>query len=372
MPDAEPGIAHAVPDLIHKVLSGLRPLPIFGSGEQTRTLTHMDDIADGIVAAMVHPQGCDEDFNVSAREEMTVAEIARVVWEACGEDPDEFELDAPGDASRWTCRGAGPRSRRPASCSAGRPASASARGSSRPWSGCASTTRGSAQGAEGAAGRRRMRARRGDRAGAEHRDHSPQMSDLQTEIQAIVDRETRAWDTQDVELLLGVFHRDMVWPWPSSPDAHDPVEWVWGMGRYDEARWRPIWRELFEAHDLVHNHRETVRIDVSDQGDGAFAVVDVDTLWRRRDDGSDFHWRGRAGKVYSRVAGEWKLIAHTGLLAYPAAARASDRRPPGARRPRRVYLSPPRSPPPRPSRTPSRRAARWAGARRAPSVQAAR
>ena len=48
-PDREPGIAHAVPDLIAKALAGQRPLQIFGSGQQTRTLTHVDDIADGIV-----------------------------------------------------------------------------------------------------------------------------------------------------------------------------------------------------------------------------------------------------------------------------------------------------------------------------------
>jgi nucleoside-diphosphate-sugar epimerase len=93
MPEDEPGIAHAVPDLINKVLSGQRPLPIFGSGEQTRTLTHVDDIADGIVTAMNHPAGENEDFNVSASQEMTVAEIARAVWAACGEDPDAFELE---------------------------------------------------------------------------------------------------------------------------------------------------------------------------------------------------------------------------------------------------------------------------------------
>jgi nucleoside-diphosphate-sugar epimerase len=93
MPDAEPGIAHAVPDLIRKVLSGQRPLQIFGSGEQTRTLTHVDDIADGVVTAMSHPAGVDEDFNISAARELTVAEIARVIWEACGEDPAEFELE---------------------------------------------------------------------------------------------------------------------------------------------------------------------------------------------------------------------------------------------------------------------------------------
>jgi UDP-glucose 4-epimerase len=93
MPEDEPGIAHMVPDVIRKVLSGARPVPIFGSGEQTRTLTHIDDIAGGIVTAMGHPAGENEDFNVSASEERTVAEIARVIWEACGEDPEQFELE---------------------------------------------------------------------------------------------------------------------------------------------------------------------------------------------------------------------------------------------------------------------------------------
>jgi nucleoside-diphosphate-sugar epimerase len=93
LPDDEPGIAHMVPDVIRKVLAGERPLPIFGSGEQTRTLTHVDDIASGIVTATAHPAGENEDFNVSASDERTVAEIARIIWEACGEDPAQFELE---------------------------------------------------------------------------------------------------------------------------------------------------------------------------------------------------------------------------------------------------------------------------------------
>jgi UDP-glucose 4-epimerase len=92
MPDDEPGIAHAVPDLIKKALSGQRPLEIFGKGDQTRTLTHVDDIADGVVTAMAHPAAGNQDFNISASEELTVAEIARIVWEACGQDPAAFEL----------------------------------------------------------------------------------------------------------------------------------------------------------------------------------------------------------------------------------------------------------------------------------------
>jgi UDP-glucose 4-epimerase len=94
MPDPdEPGIAHMVPDVIAKVLDGQRPLQIFGSGRQTRTLTHVDDIADGIVTATASPAGADEDFNISASEELTVAQIAERIWRACGEDPAAFELE---------------------------------------------------------------------------------------------------------------------------------------------------------------------------------------------------------------------------------------------------------------------------------------
>ncbi len=89
----EPGIAHAVPDLIRKVLAGQRPLQIFGSGQQTRTLTHVDDIASGVIAALRSPAGLNEDFNISAASELSVEQIARTVWEACGEDPQAFALE---------------------------------------------------------------------------------------------------------------------------------------------------------------------------------------------------------------------------------------------------------------------------------------
>jgi nucleoside-diphosphate-sugar epimerase len=95
MPEDEPGIAHMVPDVIKKCLAlpDGAPLPIFGDGTQTRTLTHIDDIADGIVTAMGSPNGLLEDFNISASREMTVAEIARVIWEQCGRDPAAFALE---------------------------------------------------------------------------------------------------------------------------------------------------------------------------------------------------------------------------------------------------------------------------------------
>jgi UDP-glucose 4-epimerase len=95
MPEDEPGIAHMVPDVIKKCLQlpAGAALPIFGDGTQTRTITHVDDIADGIVAAMASAAGLREDFNISAAQEMTVAEIAKVIWIACGRPAGEFALE---------------------------------------------------------------------------------------------------------------------------------------------------------------------------------------------------------------------------------------------------------------------------------------
>jgi nucleoside-diphosphate-sugar epimerase len=82
-----------VPDLLRKSFPGVPPLQIFGSGEQTRTLTYVDDIADGIVTATGHERALNEDFNISASEELTVAEIAALCWEAAGNDPADLEVE---------------------------------------------------------------------------------------------------------------------------------------------------------------------------------------------------------------------------------------------------------------------------------------
>jgi len=141
------------------------------------------------------------------------------------------------------------------------------------------------------------------------------MDEIRKQIEEIVNRETRAWDTQDVDLLMTIFHEDMVWPWPRTPQSHDPIDGVIEWGRYDYERWKHGWQNLFDTHQLAHNRREIKKIEVSKEGDGAFAVVDVDTLWRDSS-GRDFHWKGRACKVYTRIGREWKLIMHTGLLDY--------------------------------------------------------
>lgn len=138
---------------------------------------------------------------------------------------------------------------------------------------------------------------------------------VEGEIEEIVGRETRAWDTQDAELLISVFHPDMVWPWPPDARSHDPATWIMVLGRFDRERWRRSFQELFDTHRLVHNRRELVCIVVSKEGDGAFAVVDIDTLWIDSE-GREDRWRGRVCKVYSKVGDVWKMTMHTGVLDY--------------------------------------------------------
>jgi ketosteroid isomerase-like protein len=142
-----------------------------------------------------------------------------------------------------------------------------------------------------------------------------EMHKMISAIQEIIDRETKAWDTQDVELLLSIFHPDMVWPWPPTSDDHDPMNWLLVLGKFDYPRWERFYQQFFQENKLVYNKREIKKIVVSEQGDGAFAVVDIDTLWVNKN-GRDDHWFGRVCKVYAKVKGEWKLTMHTGVLTY--------------------------------------------------------
>ena len=142
------------------------------------------------------------------------------------------------------------------------------------------------------------------------------MNEIELMIQSLVDRETEAWNNQDADSLVSLFHPDMIWPWPRDEHQHDPAQWEFPQGRFNKKRWKESWEELFRTHQLVHNNRTTVRIVVSEQQDGAFAVVDVDTLWRNRTTGNFLHWNGRACKGYTNVNGTWLLIFHTGLLDY--------------------------------------------------------
>ena len=135
------------------------------------------------------------------------------------------------------------------------------------------------------------------------------------EIDEAINKETRAFDTKNIELFLSVIHPDMVWPWPPNLKAHDPLEWVMPWGRFNDRRWHDYFQKFFDKYELIHNNRKTLKIEISKEEDGAFAVVDVDTLWKSTS-GKELHWHGRACKIYTLLNGQWKMISQVGLLDY--------------------------------------------------------
>ena len=119
------------------------------------------------------------------------------------------------------------------------------------------------------------------------------MSDtMKKEIQALIDRETLGLNTKNPDLFLDMIHPDMVWPWPPTPRDHHPVRWKFVVGRFNKERWRQYFQAFFDHYDLVHNHRETIKVEVSLEEDAAFAIMDVDSLWRDKDSKQEIHWEG--------------------------------------------------------------------------------
>lgn len=82
-PGEEVGYAHVIPDLIKKIISGQYPLELLGNGKQTRSFTHVSDIARGIILAMESPKAINEDFNIGAEKELEILTLAKLIWKKC-------------------------------------------------------------------------------------------------------------------------------------------------------------------------------------------------------------------------------------------------------------------------------------------------
>lgn len=78
--------AHAIPQLVWKVLGGQYPVEILGTGEQTRCFTYGTDIARAFVLSLTHPKAKNETFNVSSNEEIRIIDVVRKIWKLVGKN----------------------------------------------------------------------------------------------------------------------------------------------------------------------------------------------------------------------------------------------------------------------------------------------
>lgn len=71
---------NVIPNFIYWAMNG-RPLPITGSGEETRDFTYVGDIVDGLLRAGYYPEAIGEEFNFCSGKEITIIDLARMVNE---------------------------------------------------------------------------------------------------------------------------------------------------------------------------------------------------------------------------------------------------------------------------------------------------
>jgi nucleoside-diphosphate-sugar epimerase len=98
-PRMDIGDGRLVPALLAAATSG-EPLPIHGSGLQTRSMTYVDDVVEGLMTVAASPAAHDP-VNLGSEEEHTVLEIARELAAAVGTAYDVAHLPArPEDPHR--------------------------------------------------------------------------------------------------------------------------------------------------------------------------------------------------------------------------------------------------------------------------------
>jgi len=74
---------NVIPNFIYWAMKGL-PLPITGSGEETRDFTYVGDIVDGLLRAGVFESAVGQEFNLASGKEVRIIDLAHMVNEATG------------------------------------------------------------------------------------------------------------------------------------------------------------------------------------------------------------------------------------------------------------------------------------------------
>ena len=89
-----------IPEMLSAAIAG-RPLPLHGSGSQTRSFCYVSDLVEGLVDVAFDTASDGEIFNVGNPAEITVRQLAQEIIRLSGTDSSVISLDPrPGDPER--------------------------------------------------------------------------------------------------------------------------------------------------------------------------------------------------------------------------------------------------------------------------------
>jgi len=74
---------NVTPNFIYWAMKGI-PLPITGTGEETRDFTYVLDLVQGLIKAGYYEKAIGENFNLAAGREISIKDMANLVIEATG------------------------------------------------------------------------------------------------------------------------------------------------------------------------------------------------------------------------------------------------------------------------------------------------
>ncbi len=81
--------SHVIPSLIVKAVSSTDPFEVWGTGDDVRCFTYIDDLADGLLL-MMEKYAEAEALNLCAAEATTVKQVLPVLFKHAGYDPKVF------------------------------------------------------------------------------------------------------------------------------------------------------------------------------------------------------------------------------------------------------------------------------------------
>jgi UDP-glucose 4-epimerase len=74
---------NVIPNFIYWAMKGV-PLPITGTGEETRDFTYVGDIAEALIRAGLSPDVVGREFNLASGKEVRIIDLARMINETVG------------------------------------------------------------------------------------------------------------------------------------------------------------------------------------------------------------------------------------------------------------------------------------------------
>jgi len=101
-PNMHPNDGRVVSNFILQALRN-EPITIYGDGSQTRSFCYVDDLLNGMIALMNHPEAGEEPVNIGNPHEITVKQLADIIVDLTNSKSKVDYLNLPSDDPLQRC-----------------------------------------------------------------------------------------------------------------------------------------------------------------------------------------------------------------------------------------------------------------------------